>query len=64
MHVDKVSRKIMPRRTHGARLRPSKKSNLGERKLKCLEAKMSWNQIQRGGWLAQDYYELYVAHHN
>lgn len=40
------------------------KSNRGKRKLKCLEAKMSWNQIQRGSWLAQDYYDLYVAHHN
>jgi TPR repeat protein len=40
------------------------KSNRGKRKLKCLEAKMNWNQIQRGSWLARNYYNLYVAHHN
>ena len=34
----------------------------GKRKLKCLESKMSWKEIQRGGRLAQDYYDLYVAH--
>lgn len=38
------------------------KSSRGKRKLKCLEAKMSWKQIQRGNWLAQCYYDLYVAH--
>lgn len=37
-------------------------SNRGKRTLKCLEAKLSWKQKQRGNWFAQEYYDRYVTH--
>ena len=39
-------------------------SKRAKRKLKCIESKMSWEQIRRGSWLAQDFYDLYVMHRN
>ena len=33
----------------------------GKRKLKYLERKMSLDQIRRGRWLAQDYYDRFVT---
>ena len=37
------------------------KSRRARRKLKCIESKMSWEEIRRGNWLAQDFYDRYVA---
>ncbi len=39
-------------------------SKRAKRKLKCIESKMSWEQIRRGNWLAQDFYDRYVASRN
>ncbi len=39
-------------------------SRRARRKLKCIESKMSWDQIRRGNWLAQDFYDRYVAPRN
>ena len=36
-------------------------SRRAKRKLKCIEAKMSWDQVRRGNWLAQEFYDRYVA---
>lgn len=36
------------------------KSGRGKRKLKCLEAKMRFDQIREGRWLAQAYYDRFV----
>ena len=36
-------------------------SSRGKRKLKCLESNMEFNQIREGRWLAQEYYDCYVA---
>lgn len=36
-------------------------SSRGKRKLKCLESKMEFNQIREGRWLAQEYYDRFVA---
>ena len=39
-------------------------SKRAKRKLKYIESKMSWEQIRRGNWLAQDLYDRYVAPRN
>ena len=39
-------------------------SRRAQRKLKFIEPKMSWDQIRRGNWLAQELYDRYVAPHN
>jgi len=36
-------------------------SRRAKRKLKCIEAKMTWEQLRRGNWLAQEFYDRYVA---
>ena len=36
-------------------------SSRGKRKLKCLEAKMRLDQIREARWLAQEYYDRFVA---
>ena len=36
-------------------------SKHARRKLKCIEAHMCLDQLRRGRWLAQDYYDLYVV---
>ena len=36
-------------------------SNRGKRKLNCLEAKMRLDQIREARWLAQEYYDRFVA---
>ena len=36
-------------------------SSRGKRKLKCLESKMEFNQIREGRWLAQEYYDRFIA---
>ena len=37
------------------------KSRRAKRKLKCIESRMSWDQVRRGNWLAQELYDRYVA---
>ncbi|TNF88288.1 MAG: sel1 repeat family protein [Gammaproteobacteria bacterium] len=37
-------------------------SRRARRKLACIEAKMSFQQLRRGRWLAQDYYDRFVTH--
>lgn len=39
-------------------------SRRAQRKLKCIESRMSWKQIRRGNWLAQEYYDRYVTTRN
>ena len=39
-------------------------SRSAKRKLKHIESKMSWDQIRRGNWLAQELYDCYVATEN
>lgn len=39
-------------------------SRRAKRKLKCIESRMSWAQIRRGNWLAQEFYDRYVVTHN
>ena len=36
-------------------------SRRARRKLKLIEAKMSWEQVRRGNWLAQEFYDRYVV---
>ena len=36
-------------------------SRRARRKLKCIRLRMSWEQIRRGNWLAQELYDCYVA---
>ena len=36
-------------------------SRHAKRKLRCIEARMCRDQLRRGRWLAQDYYDLYVV---
>ena len=36
-------------------------SRRARRKLKCIERHMSWDQMRRGNWLAQEFYDCYVA---
>lgn len=36
-------------------------SRCAKRKLKCIESKMSWEQVRRGNWLAQEFYDRYVV---
>ncbi len=36
-------------------------SSRGKRKLKCLETKMELDQIRKGRWLAQCYYDRFVT---
>lgn len=38
------------------------KSKRAKRKLGIIEAKMSFQQLRRGRWLAQDYYDRFVTH--
>ena len=41
------------------------KSKRAKRKLEVIEAKLSLEQLRRGRWLAQDYYDRFVIHrHN
>jgi TPR repeat protein len=37
------------------------KSNRAKRKLEVLEAKLSFQQLRRGRWFAQDYYDRFVT---
>ena len=39
-------------------------SERARRKLKTIESKMSWDQLRRGNWLAQEFYDRYVATSN
>jgi TPR repeat protein len=39
-------------------------SRRAKRKLKCIESRMSWEQVRRGNWLAQEFYDRYVATRN
>ena len=38
------------------------KSRRARRKLSVIEARMSLQQLRRGRWLAQDYYDRFVTH--
>ena len=35
-------------------------SRCARRKLSCIERHMTWDQVRRGNWLAQEIYDLYV----
>jgi TPR repeat protein len=39
-------------------------SRRAKRALKYIESRMSWDQVRRGNWLAQEYYDRYVAANN
>jgi len=36
-------------------------SRRAKRKLKYIESRMSWEQVRRGNWLAQEFYDRYVV---
>jgi hypothetical protein len=36
-------------------------SERARRKLKTIESKMNWDQLRRGNWLAQEFYDRYVV---
>ena len=37
------------------------RSRRAQRKLRYIESRMSWEQVRRGNWLAQEFYDRYVA---
>lgn len=39
-------------------------SRHAKRKLRCIEARMNYDQLRRGRWLAQDFYDAYVVRRN
>ena len=37
------------------------RSRRAQRKLRYIESRMSWEQLRRGNWLAQEFYDRYVV---
>lgn len=36
------------------------RSRRARRKLACIQRHMTWDQVRRGNWLAQEYYDCYI----